>query len=53
MMRGFHDLVFGYEDGDPSRPTFPAGLGVQLMTRMFFGYEGRSRGGCAPGWATS
>ena len=40
MMRGFHDLVFGYEDGDPSRPTFPAGLGVQLMTRMFFGYEG-------------
>ena len=29
-----YDLVFGYEDGDPARPRFSAGLGLQLATKM-------------------
>lgn len=39
-MRGFHDLVFGYVDGDGMRPNFPAGLGLQLLRRLFFDYKG-------------
>jgi uncharacterized protein with NAD-binding domain and iron-sulfur cluster len=40
IVRGMYDLVFGYEDGDRSRPRFAAGLGLQLASRMFFDYKG-------------
>ena len=44
LLRGMYDLVFGYEDGDPARPRFSAGLGLQLATKMLLGYSG------APFW---
>ena len=37
---GMYDLVFGYEGGDPARPRFSAGLGLQLATKMLLGYSG-------------
>jgi uncharacterized protein with NAD-binding domain and iron-sulfur cluster len=40
LVRGMHDLVFGYEDGDVGRPVFPAGLGLQLTTRLLLDYKG-------------
>jgi uncharacterized protein with NAD-binding domain and iron-sulfur cluster len=40
ILRGMYDLVFGYEDGDPARPRFSAGLGLELATRMLLGYSG-------------
>jgi uncharacterized protein with NAD-binding domain and iron-sulfur cluster len=40
ILRGMYDLVFGYEDGDPARPRFSAGLGLELGTRMLLGYSG-------------
>ncbi|HEX3332997.1 MAG TPA: FAD-dependent oxidoreductase, partial [Acidimicrobiales bacterium] len=44
LLRGMYDLVFGYEGGDPARPRFSAGLGLQLATKMLLGYSG------APFW---
>jgi uncharacterized protein with NAD-binding domain and iron-sulfur cluster len=44
ILRGMYDLVFGYEDGDPARPRFSAGLGLQLATKMLLEYSG------APFW---
>jgi uncharacterized protein with NAD-binding domain and iron-sulfur cluster len=44
ILRGMYDLVFGYEGGDPERPRFSAGLGLQLATKMLLGYSG------APFW---
>jgi uncharacterized protein with NAD-binding domain and iron-sulfur cluster len=40
VVRGLYDLVFGYERGDRSRPSFSAGTGLHLATRMFFTYRG-------------
>ncbi|MCB0975861.1 MAG: FAD-dependent oxidoreductase [Acidimicrobiales bacterium] len=40
LIRGLYDLVFGYEDGDPARPGFAAGLGVFLSGKTFFDYKG-------------
>jgi len=40
ILRGMYDLVFGYEAGDPARPRFSAGLGLQLATKMLLGYSG-------------
>ena len=40
ILRGMYDLVFGYEDGDPDRPRFSAGLGLELATKMLLGYSG-------------
>ena len=40
LIRGLYDLVFAYEGGDPQRPRFSAGLGLQLATRMFLDYKG-------------
>ena len=40
ILRGMYDLVFGYEEGDPARPRFSAGLGLQLATKMLLGYSG-------------
>ncbi len=40
MLRGMYDLVFGYEAGNPSRPRFSAGLGLELATKMLLEYSG-------------
>lgn len=40
LIRGMYDLVFAYEDGDPGRPRFPAGLGLFLAGKLFFEYRG-------------
>jgi uncharacterized protein with NAD-binding domain and iron-sulfur cluster len=40
IVRGLYDLVFGYEEGDPDRPSFSAGLGLFLAGKMFFDYRG-------------
>ena len=40
LIRGMYDLVFAYEDGDPERPRFPAGLGLFLAGKFFFEYSG-------------
>ncbi|HUE59657.1 MAG TPA: NAD(P)-binding protein, partial [Acidimicrobiales bacterium] len=40
LLRGMYDLTFAYEDADPARPRFSAGLGLQLATRMLFAYSG-------------
>jgi uncharacterized protein with NAD-binding domain and iron-sulfur cluster len=40
LLRGMYDLVFGYEDGDPDRPRFAAGLGLRLGAQMLLGYSG-------------
>jgi uncharacterized protein with NAD-binding domain and iron-sulfur cluster len=40
FIRGLYDLVFGYENGDPKRPAFSAGLAVFLTGRMLFDYRG-------------
>ena len=40
IVRGMYDLVFAYEDGDPTRPRFSAGLGLQLAGRMLFDFKG-------------
>jgi uncharacterized protein with NAD-binding domain and iron-sulfur cluster len=44
ILRGMYDLVFGFEEGDPTRPRFSAGLGLELATKMLLGYSG------APFW---
>jgi uncharacterized protein with NAD-binding domain and iron-sulfur cluster len=40
LIRGLYDLVFGYEDGDPRRPAFGAGLAVFLTGLVLFEYKG-------------
>jgi uncharacterized protein with NAD-binding domain and iron-sulfur cluster len=40
VVQGLYDLVFGYEGGERSRPSFSAGSGLHLATRMFFTYRG-------------
>jgi len=40
LVRGMYDLVFAYEDGDPGRPRFAAGLGLFLASKLFFEYQG-------------
>ena len=40
LLRGMYDLVFAYEEADPGRPRFSAGLGLQLATKMLMGYSG-------------
>jgi uncharacterized protein with NAD-binding domain and iron-sulfur cluster len=40
LVRGHYDLSFAYEDGDPARPRFPAGLALHLTMRMFLDYKG-------------
>jgi len=40
LVQGIYDLVFGYVDGDRTRPKFAAGTGVHLSGRMFFTYRG-------------
>ncbi|MGH3560286.1 MAG: FAD-dependent oxidoreductase, partial [Mycobacterium sp.] len=40
LVRGLYDLVFAYEDADPKRPSFGAGLAVFLTGLLLFGYKG-------------
>ncbi|MGZ6977187.1 MAG: FAD-dependent oxidoreductase [Acidimicrobiia bacterium] len=40
FVRGLYDLVFGYENADPKRPRFPAGLAAFLSGKMLFDYKG-------------
>jgi uncharacterized protein with NAD-binding domain and iron-sulfur cluster len=40
IVRGMYDLVFAYEGGDPNRPRFAAGQGLELAARFFFDYKG-------------
>jgi uncharacterized protein with NAD-binding domain and iron-sulfur cluster len=40
LVNGVYDLVFGYQDGDPDRPAFAAGVGLVLSAKMFFEYRG-------------
>lgn len=35
-----YDLVFGFEDGDVTRPSFAAGTAVRGIMRMIFTYKG-------------
>ncbi|MGH8959245.1 MAG: FAD-dependent oxidoreductase [Acidimicrobiia bacterium] len=40
LVRGVYDLVFGFQEGDPERPRFAAGLGLFLSGKLFFEYRG-------------
>ncbi|MDT5011854.1 MAG: hypothetical protein QOH57_3471 [Mycobacterium sp.] len=40
LVRGLYDLVFGYEDADPDRPAFGAGLMLFLIGLVLFEYKG-------------
>lgn len=40
LVRGLYDLAFAYEEGDPTRPRFSAGLGLFLAGKLFFEYKG-------------
>ncbi|MFT4940257.1 MAG: hypothetical protein ACI88A_003309 [Paraglaciecola sp.] len=39
-IRGFYDLVFGYEDGDISKPNLEAGVSLLAMIRIGLCYHG-------------
>jgi len=49
FLRGLYDLVFAYEEGDPSRPRLAAGDALRGGFRMFYTYRGaffwKMRGG--------
>jgi uncharacterized protein with NAD-binding domain and iron-sulfur cluster len=40
FLRALYDLVFAYEDGQPSRPKHSAGVALRCMVRSFFTYRG-------------
>lgn len=40
LVRAMYDMVFGFEDADPDRPAFGAGLGVLFTGVMLFRYKG-------------
>jgi uncharacterized protein with NAD-binding domain and iron-sulfur cluster len=40
VMRAMYNMVFGYEDGDLTRPRFAAGVGMLLVSLMFFTHKG-------------
>lgn len=40
LVHGVYDLVFGYQDGDPDRPRFSAGIGLFLSAKLFYDYKG-------------
>jgi uncharacterized protein with NAD-binding domain and iron-sulfur cluster len=39
-LRALYDLVFAYEDGQPTRPKHSAGVALRCMVRSFFTYRG-------------
>lgn len=40
FLKGFYDLAFAYEDGDPNRPNFAAGAALRAILRTLFSYKG-------------
>jgi len=40
MVRGIYDYVFGYQQGDGSRPSLEAGTAVHGILRLFFTFKG-------------
>ena len=40
LVRGLYDLVFAYEEADPERPAFGAGLATFLTGLVLFQYKG-------------
>lgn len=40
LVRAMYDMVFGYTDGHPNRPTFGAGVAVFMTGLVLFGYKG-------------
>lgn len=40
MVRAMYDMVFGYTDGHPNRPSFGAGVAVFMTGLVLFGYKG-------------
>jgi uncharacterized protein with NAD-binding domain and iron-sulfur cluster len=40
LVRGLYDLVFGYENGDPSKPAVAAGVMTFLIGQVLFDYKG-------------
>src|SRR5262245_46243107 len=40
IVNAMYDLVFAYEEGDPLRPAFSAGLGLFLTSKLFFDFKG-------------
>jgi uncharacterized protein with NAD-binding domain and iron-sulfur cluster len=40
LIRGMYDMVFGYEEGDFTRPSFAAGVAVLLTGIALFQYKG-------------
>ena len=40
MLQTIYDIVFGYQDGDPDRPVFAAGVGLFGSLRMLLTYKG-------------
>ena len=53
LVRGVYDLVFGFQDGDPQRPRFAAGLGLFLSGKLFFEYRGSIFWKLQGAWAMS
>jgi uncharacterized protein with NAD-binding domain and iron-sulfur cluster len=39
-IRAIYDLVFGFDNGDTTRPNLAAGTALRGSLRMFFGYKG-------------
>lgn len=39
-MRALYDLYFAYQDGDLARPAFAAGVAINAVLRLAFGYKG-------------
>ncbi|MGB3331555.1 MAG: FAD-dependent oxidoreductase [Mycobacterium sp.] len=40
LIRGLYDLVFGYADADPDRPSFGAGLAIFMTGSALFSHQG-------------
>ncbi len=40
LLRGLYDLVFGYRNGEISKPSFAAGVAIRCAFRICFAYKG-------------
>jgi len=40
IIRSFYDLVFAFENGEPDKPSFAAGVALRSMLRIAFSYKG-------------
>ena len=39
-LEGLYDMVFGYEGGDPTKPSYGAGVGLRTILRCVWTYKG-------------